>query len=193
MINLYDFDKTLTRNDSFFQFIKFYIKNDKKYWKIAIFLFFGLLFKIGVINNFYFKNFIIKNYFKNKKKIDIENLAYNFYLSNSVVLNSLYDKINDNSEDINIVSSASPEIYLKYFFSKKTIVIGTKLKFSKDNICMGIIKNNYGINKLISLKNKGFNEIDNLYTDSYSDRPLMKISKKTYIVSNGKINKVFNQ
>ena len=68
MIKVFDFDKTLTHQDSFFLFIEFYLKKEKIYHQIIIFLFFGLLFKLRFIDNLKFKKMCINFFFMGKAK-----------------------------------------------------------------------------------------------------------------------------
>jgi len=75
-------------------------------------------------------------------------------------MNSEYLKFNKMFHEISyinriIVSTASLKIYVKEFFPKDIEVLGTKLSLNKANECKGIKFNNYGSNKIISLKKIG--------------------------------------
>jgi hypothetical protein len=45
----------------------------------------------------------------------------------------------------------------------------------------------YGEKKVETLFGLGVDGIESVYTDSFSDAPLMKVSKKTFLVKCGKI------
>ncbi len=132
----------------------------------------------------------INFFFVGKSKQYLNKLSYQSFLSNDLKLNKLYEELIQTKNSKYIISSASLEIYLKYFFSDNILINGTKLSFNKNDICVGLLENNYGNKKVLNLKKIGINEIDQFYTDSFSDKPLMSISKKTFLVSKGKIKKV---
>ena len=187
-IVVFDFDKTLTYRDTL---LDFYIHVSKKNFKFPIKLsyYIGLmvLFKLKIISNDCLK---IKGFNLFLKGLDdnyIENKAKNF--ASKIEFNDLYKTFNFNKKDKKIIIvSASYEIYLKYIFSKNVKVFGSKF-VSIDGIAAEFSFNCYSNNKNSILKKNGLNLITSLYTDSYYDISLAKISKQIIIVNNDKLIK----
>jgi len=96
----------------------------------------------------------------------------------------LYKKIVFNAEVNYFIVSASFEDYIKPIFPDFVRVIGSKLTRNSENM-VTIERNCFGFEKVLSLRSFGINQIDELYTDSYDDLPLVRISKKVIIVSKG--------
>lgn len=185
-IVVFDFDKTLTYRDTL---LNFYMHTSKKSFKFPIKLsyYVGLmiLFKLKIISNDYLK---IKgfNLFLRGLKVDyIESKAKNF--SSKIDFNDLFKTFNFNTTDKKIIIiSASYDIYLKYIFSKNVKIFGSKF-ISVKGIASKFSFNCYSSNKNYMLQNNGVNSISTLYTDSYSDVSLAKISKQIIIVNNDQL------
>jgi phosphatidylglycerophosphatase C len=190
MITVYDFDKTLTYDDTTMMFL-FYCCNTLKQRKVMKFfiVIFAVLHKIRVLNNNKFKSLSYGLVFKGKKKQTIINIAKAFAEKNSDIFNSLGQRVWANLGEQDYIVTASPKCYVELYFPKM-IVIGTTFSFDDDEIFRGLKVNCYGKNKVIALKKVGVLKIDEFYTDSFSDMPLMKISKSVFLVERDVIRKL---
>lgn len=184
-VNVYDFDKTIYDGDSSLDFYLFCIKKNKL-----------LLLNIIPVLISYFLYFINK---KNKTEVkevffsflkrvnNIDKTVDEFWNKNEYKIKDFY-KSKEHLEDI--IISASPEFLLK--------PICKKLKV-KDLIASNVDKKT---GKFLSINCKGKEKVKQLlkkykkikvvemYTDSYSDQPLIDISQTAYIVKNNLITKI---
>lgn len=183
-MNIYDFDKTIYDGDSSIDFYKFCVKKNK----------------ILLLNSFKVLFYYFLYFFKIKNKNDVKEVFFSFLGKvNNIdeVVNIFFEKHKYKIKDFylsknhskDIIISASPEFLLKPFTSylkvKDLIASDVDIstgKFKRDN-CKGK-------NKVKYLKEK-YPEIvvNEVYSDSLSDIPLMEISKKAYIVKGNKIKK----
>jgi phosphoserine phosphatase len=187
-IILYDFDKTLTVKDTL---LGFYLEVSK--FKKRKYLFMPLYFavmishKFKLISNTKLKKIGIYLFLKNQKYSEIQNISSQY--SKKIIFNKLFEKITNNNK-IKIVITASFEIYVSKVLNSNFIVHGSTLKV-KNNIIIGLDKNLFGVEKLIFFKKKYPRfQIDEFYTDSYSDLPLLNNAKKKYLVKKNKFYKL---
>lgn len=180
--NVYDFDKTIFDGDST---QKFYLYLLKKYPKIAIYLpmqfIYFIPFALKIIPKTLFKE---KFYscFKIIKNIDEDVL--DFWEKNIGGIKKFYY---ENKKDTDIIISASPEFLLEPICKKLGIkyLIASKVD-KKTGVYTGL--NCYGKEKVKRLNLEMPNtEIDEFYSDSFSDEPLAELAKKSYIVLGDKI------
>lgn len=197
---IFDVDYTLTKKETLLEFYKFLLtRNKKSITHIPTAILSGLLYLIRVNDEKASKELFLK-FLKGKTKDEMNELAEDFF--NLKIKKLLYqdgiNKINDfiKSGYSIVLTSASPEIYIKKF---KTIleidyVFGTKLEF-KDGIYTGNIKglNNKGfekINRLLPLLEKNKVDLKNSYmfSDSMADKPLLELVGNPYLVNYKKEN-----
>lgn len=185
-IIVFDFDKTLTYQDTILPFFRFIAQKNVYYpFKVGIYYFFMILNKLNLISNFTLKDIGIKLFLKGIDKEQIEKKSIEF--SKKIKFNNLFKRLSFNENNYKyFVITASFEDYVKPIFPKNVKVIGSKIKYI-NNTPVGLLFNCYGEEKLYSLKSLNINEIDILYTDSLSDLYLAKIAKKIYIVKKDKI------
>lgn len=179
-MNIYDFDKTIYKNDSSIDFYKFCIKKNRKVLLILPkFFIYIVLYSIKIIEKERLKScfFSFVKYFN-----DIESVAYKFWEEKKYELKDFY--INQQKKS-DIIISASPEFLLKPV-SKK---YGFKLIATKHNLKTGelIGKNCYGEEKVKRLNEIGITTCNQFYSDSFSDSPLSKIASKAFIVDGNEI------
>jgi len=185
--NLYvfDFDKTLTYNDTILGFYYELNKRNNTILKIikrVILLKASILYKLKIISNDTLKIVGVRLFLKGLKKNEIEKVADAY--SKLITLNKIYYEIFINTpKKQRIISSASFEVYLKYVFPDEN-VIGTTLNYKQGQVD-SLKTNNYGTEKVNSI-----DKIFTLYTDSFSDKPLMDISKNVYMVKDDTIKKI---
>lgn len=182
MIVVYDFDKTLTQKDTLFDFFKF--NNKKKFLfflKTLIYFSSMVLTKFKLISNDTLKNIGIKLFLKNLNEEEINYKFFNYY--KTIKYNFLFNQTDFKTIDKCYIISASFENYLKPIFPQNVEIIGSTINKDNSNLTF----NCYAKNKIIALKKLGIDEIDIFYTDSLSDLPLVKLSKKTILVKNDKL------
>ena len=185
MYNIYDFDKTIYKGDSSVDlYIYNLIRNPLiiKYLPTQV---------IGIIK--YKLKKISKKEMKEKYFIFLKGIK-DIDLKIEQFWNKKYKKIQkwylDQNHDNDIIISASPEFLLLPL--KETLkvkdIIATKVnkksgKFESENC--------YGKEKVIRLKEKYPKiEVANVYSDSMSDLPILKLAKNSYLVNNNKILKI---
>lgn len=188
---VFDFDHTLTTFDTIYPFFKFCNKDNFILYNIkkGQWLFFLLLHRLKIFSNYDLKDRGVKLFLKGYSPEYIQEMSQKFYQKityhNDVIEEFvLYLESGNNV----YISSASFCDYLTIFAEKYQNVglLCSTLNYINNKV-KGIDINNYGENKLVYFQDKNI-EIDVLYTDSYSDRFLAKISKKIKIISkNGNI------
>jgi len=181
-INVYDFDGTIYDGDSSVDFYLFCIKKRKKILcRIPSFCFTILLYLLKKRS----KEELKENYFSFLNDFDnIDKLIDDFWINHSKKIKQFFLE-KDHSNDI--IISASPYFLLNPICTELGI---------KDLIATDVDKNTgkflglncYGEEKVNRLRNKYKKVIiDEFYTDSLSDMPLIKISNVSYIVKKDQI------
>lgn len=180
-MNVYDFDKTIYDGDST---LDFYIYCLKRYPAvilcIPVQLFYAFKYKTGKINKTQFK----EHFYIFLRKLDnTEDIICRFWEKNERKIKSWY--LNRKKED-DVIISASPYFLLneicKRIGIKHLIASNVDLKTGKYT---GL--NCYGEEKVRRFKKEVCGDIDNFYTDSKSDLPLMLLAKKSFFVKGNKI------
>ncbi len=181
-MNVYDFDKTIYKEDSTQNFV-FYIF--KKYPICLLDLprigLNGLLFLFKIIDKTTYKERLYK-FFRFIKDIDKE---LEIFVSENI------DKIepwylNQQKED-DLIISASPYFLVKSFLDRINVnnLIASKVD-KKTGKYTGL--NCYGEEKVKRYKLEyGDKVVDEFYSDSLSDTPMAKLSKKAFFIDNGKV------
>ncbi|MGO1580729.1 MAG: HAD family hydrolase [Peptoniphilaceae bacterium] len=189
-ILLFDFDKTLTKEDTIVLLWKYAVMKKKVsqlfyYQKVV-----KASYKYMRKRNFkHFKNQIcqILHYFSEKELIEFTDYVYNNYM-----LKDGLDYFNNLHRDYSMLVSASPITYLKYFkkYLDFDVIIGTEL--DKDFNLLG--ENNKSFEKVLRI-NKHLSdmnfEIDyeksKAFSDSFSaDRPMLELVKNRYLINSNK-------
>jgi len=190
MIMVFDFDKTLTYRDTLFGFYRIANKSDISYYiKRVLLLMAAICYKLKLINNDRLKKTGISLFLKGKGKDFIDEKAKMY--AATIKLNSIYynDYLKYPIKDRMIVSASFIE-YLKPLFPNDKI-LASSLLYSKLDKVIGLQENVYAEQKRVVLADNEIDHIDILYTDSYSDKALMKISDKIFLINNG-IKKALN-
>lgn len=182
MICVYDFDKTLTENDTLLGFFLYGLKKSNiNYLKVLIYFCVMIAARFKLISNFTLKNIGIKLFLKNLNAKE-RNEKFESY-HKKIRFNSLFKNTNfSNLSNIYIVSGSFEE-YLRPIFPQNVIVIGSIIAEDYKTLLF----NCYEGDKIKALKNKGVYQIDVLYTDSISDVAMAKIAKKICYVKKDKI------
>lgn len=185
IFNVYDFDKTIYDGDSSLDFYLFCIKIKKIIIFNIIKVFFAYILYFFKIKN---KTYVKEVFFSFVKHFeDIDKVVNDFWNENRKKIKQFYLEKKHNKD---IIISASP------YFLLKPISLDLKVK---DLIASDVSKktgkfksqNCKGIKKVEYLKEKYKNiEVLEVYTDSYSDQPLIDIARKAYIVDKDNITKI---
>lgn len=182
-ILVYDFDKTLTNEDSLSHII--YNKIGCKYHILLLYIGLKILSKIKLITVRKEKEIICSILFKGEKDLSHSIIKYISNIKLNTIADTIDVKFNNNKI---IILSAAPEELLMSIFPHYTI-IGAKLIYKSNRF---IIKQHpYGDEKLSLLIKNGITLIDECYYDSISDECLLKISRRGFKIKNAKIIKVY--
>ena len=184
MTIVFDFDKTLTDRDTLFGFYKLTNKPGFSYFiKRVLLLIAAICFKFKIISNNRLKKIGVSLFLKGKDKsfIDEKGRLY----ASSINLNKIYynDYLQYSIRDRMVISASLIE-YLKHKFPNEKI-FASSLKYSESKKVIGLEENLYAEQKRKFIEQKGIERIDILYTDSYSDKALMEISNKIFLINKG--------
>ena len=183
---VFDFDKTLTEKDTLFGFYEEASRSVPVFKiKYPFFILAAAAFKLGLISNLTLKKTGVWCYLNGLTRDEVKEVGETY--AGRIELNNIYKEefLKYSSEQV-IIISASFEDYLKPLFPKHRVV-GSRLSYSKENRVNGVSVNMYGESKREWLQNHGVEKIDCLYTDSYSDKPLMDMAERTCFVKNGSV------
>ena len=181
-MNVYDFDGTVYSGDSSIDFYLFCIKKKPSVFLKSIFTQIGgaLLYYCKRIPKEKYK----EKYFSFVKHIEVNaDLLNEFWDENSKNIKKWYQ---DRKNVSDVIISASPDFLLQPICDR----FGVSLIASKVDPSTGVFsgKNCYGNEKVIRFFEKyPEGKIDEFYTDSKSDFPLVKIAEKAYLVNKSKI------
>lgn len=185
-IVVFDFDKTITVNDTNLLFFKFAGEKHSLYYLRLLVYFCSLaLRKIRLISNLSLKNIGLLLFIGKKSKSDVVVLCRDF--AKTIKLNnSVTTLVFSNFEKGNrvLIVSASINEYIIALFPKVE-VIGSMLEY--DSPIVKLKNHCYHQEKIKRLAVIGINKIDILYTDSISDLPLVKISDEINLIKKYKI------
>jgi len=184
----FDFDNTIYKGESSFDFAVFVIKRNKKLLKylpgIAKILFSYKVCRMSVDDFLKSMEKYTAIFLENKETI--QNLVTEFWQTHErkLYLNML-EKIHFND----VIVTASPDFLIKGIAHRLHTkhILCTKTDFDQGKITYL----NFKENKVASFKKAYPHKIiKNFYTDSYNDRPFMEFSKNVYLVNHGDCTKI---
>ena len=187
-MNVFDFDNTIYDGESVIDFFLYYCKKDKSLLKYIPSVFVALIkYKQGKITveqalSKYGKT--VTDYFAQNGGVTEEVSA--FWDSHMDKIKPFYKEIQGEDD---LIVSCSPEFSLKVICQRLNIksYIGSVIDEKTGDIKRLCFREN---------KVKAFfeeypdAEIENFYTDSLNDQPLIDISKNAYLVKGNKITKI---
>ena len=187
-VNVYDFDNTIYNGETLVDFILYYVKRDVKIWKYI-----PKLIVISIKDAFHlftvqeaieaYASFL-EGYYVNMG--DLSESVVDFWNRNEKKIKPWYEEVRKESD---IVVSGTTDFILDEIMKRMNI---------KNHVGSSIDKNTGKFTRLCFLENKVkvFNElypnahIENFYTDSMNDKPMMEIADHVYLVKGDKITKI---
>jgi phosphatidylglycerophosphatase C len=186
---VFDFDGTLTKKDSFVEFIKFSKGKFRFRTGLLMLLPVLVLYKFRIIHNWSAKESVLKFFFKGDRYDEFRKCCHNFALHRIDALlrpeavERFHLRKKENARII--IVTASAEDWIKPWTDRHDVeLIGTRLQVVNGRIT-GKIEgiNCYGLEKVTRLKEKvdlsAYSEIE-AYGDSEGDKELMKIATTRY-------------
>ena len=188
-VNVYDFDNTLYNGETLVDFILYYVRRDIKIWKyIPKLIVIAIkdachLFTVEEAIEAYAS--FLEGYYV-KKTDGFGEAVVRFWNKNEKKIKPWY---NDVRKESDIVVSGTTDFILEEIMKRMNI---------KNYVGSSIDKDTGKFTRLCFLENKVkiFNElypnchIENFYTDSMNDKPMMDIADHVYLVKKNKITKI---
>ena len=182
-MNVYDFDKTISFHDSTKKFYFFCIKKKPSLLRfLPMQGYYAIKYALKIMPKTRFKE---KFYRVFSGIPDIDSFVEEFWKENMGEIKDWYRK---NRRDDDVVVSASPEFLLAPIC--KEIGVATLIASRVDKKTGKYTGENcYGEEKVPRFREIfGDAEIEEFYSDSYSDTPLAKLAKRAYIVKEEEIS-----
>ena len=186
---LFDFDGTITTDDSLIKFIRFVAGDAKFIWGMTLLSPMLIAYKLKIIPNHKAKQYMLSYFFKGMSEEKFMQVAYEYSLKhiNTILRSKAMEKIEWHKELGHkiIIVSASIECWLKPWCDKNNLdLIATKLEI-KDGIVTGkfLTKNCYGIEKINRVNESyNLNEYGYIYAygDSHGDKELLELADKSF-------------
>lgn len=196
---VFDFCETIVKVQSHDLFVKYYLKHEKKYIKFLKFLllktiFAKILIKLFSINS----KKIILSFLQNESRLKIITYSKKFskHLSkkaNKEVIEILKSHAQNNMNKCLIISAGltiNIEDFLDELNIKNVTILANDLEYKNNKFTGKYLEPDcYGDKKVSRFYKLYPNEtIDYFYTDCHSDKPLIDISKHSYLIKdNNKI------
>ncbi len=187
-MNVFDFDNTIYDGESVIDFFLYYCKKDKSLLRYIPSVFWALLkYKAGKITvetalSKYGK--IVTDYYKTHG-----NIAEDMKLFWDTHMDKIKPFYKDIHTENDLIISCSPEFSLEIICKRLGIknFIGTAFDPQSGEISRLCFRENKVKAFFLLYPNT---EIENFYTDSLNDKPLIDISKNAYLVKGDKITKI---
>ena len=188
-IVFFDFDGTITTDDSLLKFIRFVVGDRRFLLGLVVLSPMLVLYKLKLIPNYKAKQYLLSWFFKGMRKVDFFKVAneYSLVHIDKILRPKAIEKINwhKNQGHKVVVVSASIECWLRPWCEKNGLeLIATKLEI-KDDIVTGklLSKNCYGVEKVNRIKEiynlKDFEYIYS-YGDSSGDKQMLELAHEKF-------------
>ncbi|MCT7483096.1 HAD-IB family hydrolase [Aliarcobacter cryaerophilus] len=188
-IALFDFDGTITTDDSLLKFIRFVVGDRRFLLGLVVLSPMLVLYKLKLIPNYKAKQYMLSWFFKDMRKDAFLKVAneYSLVHIDKILRPKAIEKINwhKNQGHKVVVVSASIECWLRPWCEKNNLeLIATKLEI-KDDIVTGklLSKNCYGVEKVNRIKELyDLKNFDYIYTygDSSGDKQMLEIAHEKF-------------
>lgn len=188
-IAFFDFDGTITTDDSFLKIIRYAVGDYKFVLGFLILSPILILYKMGTIPNHKAKQKVLTWFFKGFTEKEFKKIAKEYSLNHveKILRPKAIEKINWHKEQNHkvVIVSASIDCYLRPWCEKNNLeLLATKLEF-KNGIVNGNLlgKNCYGQEKVSRIKQAY--DLDNFdyvyaYGDSAGDKEMLAIANKSF-------------
>lgn len=184
ILDVYDFDNTIYDGESVIDFFMFCLKKKKSLAKHLPTIFYTtVLYKMRLLS--------IDKLLKNASKLtsafinskdDFNKLAEEFWIVNK---RKLKPKYLSKLKETDVIITASPKFLIDKILPELKVADAICSEFNTKTGQFEFA--NFGENKVVAFKKKYPNEhINNFYTDSLSDSPLIKISENSFIIKKNK-------
>jgi HAD superfamily hydrolase (TIGR01490 family) len=188
-IALFDFDGTITTDDSLIKFIRFVVGDTKFVIGMAVLSPMLTAYKLKLIPNYKAKQYMLSYFFKGMSEEKFMKVAKEYSLKyiDTILRPKAMEKIAWHKEQGHkiVIVSASIECWLKPWCDKNDLdLIATKLQI-KDGIVTGkfLAKNCYGIEKANRVQERynlgGYDHIY-AYGDSCGDKELLELADESF-------------
>ena len=187
IIAFFDFDGTITKQDSFIDFIKYYYGLHRIILGFIYLAPILLFYKLKIVANYLAKEKTLKYFFGNVSENEFKKKAKEYSLKKitSILRSTASKKINwhrQNKHQI-VVVSASIEDWLKPYCQQNNFdLIASKLEIKENKITGKLLgKNCYAMEKVKRIQEK-YNLVEYqeiyVYGDSKGDLPMLKLASK---------------
>jgi len=186
---LFDFDGTITTDDSLIKFIRFVVGDTKFIWGMALLFPMLTAYKLKLIPNYKAKQMMLSYFFKGMSEEKFMQVAKEYSLKriDTILRPKAMEKIAWHKEQGHkvVIVSASMECWLKPWCNENNLdLIATKLEI-KNGIVTGnfLSKNCYGIEKANSVNEVyDLNDYDHIYAygDSRGDKELLALADESF-------------
>lgn len=187
-MNIYDFDNTIYDGESLFDFYLFCLKKNIKFIKYLKAAVVSLIkYKLCIITIDKLIKLCSKYVYDFLTDLeDLDGSVKEFWDKNEHKIKPWYFEA---KKDDDIIISANFNIILEEIFNR--IDIKNYITSEVDTINKEVTQLCFRSNKVTLYNNKyGNKKIDNFYTDSKNDMPMIKISDNAFLVKNNNIRKI---
>ena len=188
-ISLFDFDGTITTDDSLIKFIRFVVGDVKAAWGMLLLSPMLITYKLKLIPNYKAKQWMLSYFFKgmDEKQFLKDAEEYSLNHIDKMLRPKAMEKIAWHIEQHHkvVVVSASMECWLKPWCNKNGLdVIATKIEI-KDGMVTGnfLCQNCYGIEKANRVKEAyDLSDYDYIYAygDTRGDKELLALADESF-------------
>jgi HAD superfamily hydrolase (TIGR01490 family) len=188
-IAFFDFDGTITTDDSLIKFIRFVIGDAKFVAGMAVLSPMLTAYKLKLIPNYKAKQYMLSYFFKGMSEEKFMQVANEYSLKHidTILRPKAMEKIAWHKEQGHkiVIVSASIECWLKPWCDKNNLdLIATKLQI-KDGIVTGkfLTQNCYGIEKANRVQEQyNLDDYDHIYAygDSRGDKELLELADESF-------------
>ncbi|WP_415407833.1 HAD family hydrolase [Sulfurovum sp. CS9] len=189
ILALYDFDGTITTDDSLIKFIRYAVGDIKTLWGMLLLSPMMITYKLKFIPNYKAKQLMLSYFFKGMNDQQFQKVAMEYSLKHidTILRPKAMEKITWHKEQGHtiVVVSASIQCWLKPWCDRNDLdLIATKIEM-KDDIVTGklLTKNCYGIEKANRIKEAyNLSDYDYIYAygDSQGDREMLKLADENF-------------
>lgn len=188
-IAFFDFDGTITTNDSLIKFIRFVVGDLKTILGMIVLSPMLIIYKLKLISNYKAKQMMLSYFFKGISKQEFQKTAKEYSLNhiNTILRPKAMEKIKWHKEQGHkvVIVSASIECCLKPWCDENSLeLIATQIEM-KNGIVTGklLTKNCYGIEKANRIhQTYNLNHYDYIYAygDSQGDKELLELADESF-------------